>query len=259
MGTQRTLKLLIEYDGTLFHGWQVQASDRTVQGELEHAFETITATRTHIQGAGRTDAGVHALGQVASLRTCHEIGSRELRRGLNALSGPDVSVLGIEEAPAGFCARRWATGKLYRYRILNAEEGSPLRRTTHLHVVRPLDLDAMARAAACLEGRHDFSAFRAADCDREDPVLDVDSCRVIGIGDEVHIEVRAPAFLKNMVRIIAGTLLMAGKGRLAPDAVGEVLASRDRRNAGPTAPPHGLVLVEVYYGSRASAATSSME
>jgi tRNA pseudouridine38-40 synthase len=255
---ERTLRLLIEYDGTGFHGWQVQASGRTVQGELEQAFERITGSRVRIQGAGRTDAGVHALGQVASLRTDHGIGLRELRRGLNALTGPDVSVREAEEASPGFCARRSASGKLYRYRILNADEGSPLRRHTHLHVVRPLDVEAMAAAAGRLEGRHDFDAFRAADCERESAEITLESLTVERAGDEITIEARAPAFLKNMVRVIAGTLHWVGAGRLAPDDMSSILGSRDRRNAGPTAPPHGLVLVRVFYGPRAPATTSSM-
>jgi tRNA pseudouridine38-40 synthase len=256
---RRTLKLVIEYDGSGFHGWQVQTEERTVQGELEAAFERITHEKLRIQGAGRTDAGVHAFGQAGSLTTGHAVGTRELRRGLNALTGDDVAVRSIEEVEPGFCARRSATGKLYRYRILNAEEPSPLRRRTLLHVARPLDLGAMAEAAALLEGRHDFAAFRASDCERDNTVVTMESCRVIARGDEICLEVRAPAFLKNMVRIMAGTLLEAGRGRMTAGDVGDVLASADRRNAGPTAPAHGLVLVEVYYGPRPAPTTSSIE
>lgn len=259
MSERRTLKLLIEYDGTGFHGWQVQSSGRTVQGEIEDAFEQITHETIRIRGAGRTDAGVHALGQVASLETGHGIGIRELRKGLNALTGNDVAVRSVEEVEHGFCARRSAAGKLYRYGILNAPESSPLRRHTLVHVIQPLDVEAMASAAGRLEGRHDFSAFRAADCARDNAVVTLESCRVMARGDEVAVEVRAPSFLMNMVRIIAGTLLEVGKGRMAAGDVEAVLASRDRSNAGPTAPAHGLVLVEVYYGSRAGPTTSSMQ
>ncbi len=258
MPGERTLKLVIEYDGTLFHGWQVQPGERTVQGELQDAFERITHERVHMQGAGRTDAGVHALGQVASLRTQHEIGPRQLLRGLNALTGPDLAVQRVEEMAPGFCARRSAAGKLYRYRILNAPSASPLRRATHLHVIRPLDVGAMGEAAALLEGHHDFEAFRASDCERFSAELLIESCTVAGKDDEVLIEVRGPAFVKNMVRIIAGTLLWVGTGRFEPAVVGDILASGDRSRAGPTAAARGLVLVEVYYGESAGPSTSSM-
>jgi tRNA pseudouridine38-40 synthase len=255
---ERTLKLVIEYDGTLFHGWQVQDAERTVQGELEDAFEQIVHEHVHIQSAGRTDAGVHALGQTASLRTQHEIEPWKLMGGLNALTGPDVSVKQIEEMAPGFCARRSATGKLYRYRILNAPSPSPLRRTTHLHVIRPLDVDAMRQAASLFEGHHDFEAFRASDCERHGAELPVESCTVARMDDEVVIEVRGPGFCKNMVRIMAGTLLWVGSGRLVPADVGDILASRDRGRAGPTAKARGLVLVEVTYGESAGPSTSSM-
>jgi tRNA pseudouridine38-40 synthase len=251
--------MVVEYDGTEFHGWQVQPTERTVQGELEAAFEQITHERARIQGAGRTDAGVHALGQVASLRTTHPVELARLVRGLNALTGPDLAVRAIEEVPPGFCARRSATGKLYRYHILNADEPSPLRRATRLHVRRPLDLRAMAGAAGRLEGHHDFRAFRAADCEREKTQVTLQALSVSREADEVAIEVRAPAFLKNMVRIMAGTLLWVGQGRLGADDVSSILESRDRRRAGPTAPAHGLTLVEVYYERRASPTTSSTQ
>ncbi len=258
MPGERTLKLVVEYEGTLFHGWQVQPRERTVQGELQDAFERIAHERVHIEGAGRTDAGVHALGQTASLRTQHQAGCGELLRGLNALTGPDLAVQRVEEAAPGFSARHGATGKLYRYRILNAPAPSALRRGTHLHVIRPLDVEAMGEAAAVLEGRHDFGAFRASDCERASATLPVESCTVVRLDDEVRIEVRGPAFLKNMVRIIAGTLLWVGTGRFSPADVGDILASRDRRRAGPTAAAHGLVLVQVFYGPRAGPSTSSM-
>jgi len=255
---ERTLRLVIEYDGTLFHGWQVQRDVRTVQGELEAAFTQMTHRSVRITGAGRTDAGVHALGQVASLTTDHPVAIPDLIRGLNALTGPDVAVLSIEEVGEGFSARFDANGKLYRYSILNRPEPSALRRHTHLHVRAPLDLAAMRDGAARLVGTHDFSAFRAADCEREDPTMTLTAVDVIDRDDTVVIEVRGPAFLKNMVRIIAGTLVEVGRGRLEPAAVGDALATGDRSRAGPTAPAHGLVLVEVTYGARAAPSTSSM-
>ena len=249
MPETRTLRLEIEYDGTEFHGWQDQVGVRTVQGELRGAWERITGERAVIQGAGRTDAGVHASGQVASVRTLRDA-DYALVRGLNAVTGWDLSVKRISVAPPGFCARRDANGKMYVYRIFNGREASPLKRRTHLHVRRPLDAGAMNDAAGRLVGVHDFSAFRAADCDRADPTVTMWRLDVARDGDVIEIVAVAPAFLKNMVRIVAGTLFWVGYGRLRPEQVGEILASRDRSVAGPTVPPHGLELVRVYYGRR---------
>jgi tRNA pseudouridine38-40 synthase len=250
MPSTRTLKLLVEYEGTGFHGWQVQKDVRTVQGELESAFERITRERVRITGAGRTDAGVHALGQVASLSTTHTVSTAQLGRGLNALTGPDVAVRDVQEADPDFSARFSANGKLYRYSVLNRPSPSPLLRRTHLHVRRPLDVEAMAEGGRRLVGIHDFQAFRAADCEREDPTVTVQACTVVRRGDAVHVEVRAPAFLKNMVRIVAGTLLEVGAGRKEPEDVTAALESGRRSLAGPTAQAHGLTLVEVFFGPR---------
>ncbi len=243
------VRLEIEYDGTEFHGWQEQPGVRTVQGELRAAWERITGEAAVVQGAGRTDAGVHASGQVASVRTEREP-DYALVRGLNAVTGWDVSVRSASLAPPGFCARRDANGKTYVYRIFNAREPSPLRRRNHLHVRRPLDIGAMADAAGRLIGVHDFTAFQAADCERDDPTVTMWRLEVSRAGDVVEITAVAPAFLKNMVRIIAGTLIWVGAGRLLSGDVGAILASRDRARAGPTVPPHGLELVRVYYGKR---------
>ena len=258
MAGERTLRLVVEYEGTDFHGWQVQNDVRTVQGELEAAFAQMTGEVVRITGAGRTDAGVHALGQVASLRTTHPIDTGELLRGLNAITAPDVTVRSVEVAEEGFSARFSASGKLYRYRILNRREPSALRRRTCWHVRAPLDLEAMRGAAALLVGTHDFSAFRAADCVREDPTVTLERVDVVAREDEVVLQVRGPAFLKNMVRIIAGTLVEVGRGKLDAGAVGDALGTGDRSRAGPTAPALGLVLVEVAYGPRAAPSTSSM-
>jgi tRNA pseudouridine38-40 synthase len=243
----RTLKLVVEYEGTRFHGWQVQNDVRTVQGELEAAFARMTRTQLRITGAGRTDAGVHALGQVASLITEHPIELQDLIRGLNAITGPDVAVRSIDQVEDGFSARYSATGKLYRYAITNRLMPAPLRRRTQLHVRAVLDLSAMRDAASRLVGTHDFSAFRAADCERENPTVPITGIAVVQRDDEILIEVRGPAFLKNMVRIIAGTLVEVGRGKLDPGTVSEALETGDRALAGPTAQAHGLTLVEVFY------------
>jgi tRNA pseudouridine38-40 synthase len=243
----RTIKLTIEYDGTDFHGWQVQPGLRTVQGELQAALRQMTGEDRCARGAGRTDAGVHALGQVATFTTETAIPLEGFRRGLGRLTPPDIGIRAAEEVPEGFDARFSATGKRYRYRLLVAPAPSALRRHVTHWVVRPVDVDAMRAGAAHLVGRHDFAAMHAADDHREDAVRTVFSIDVRGEGDEVVIDVVGEGFLKNMVRIIAGTLLEVGTGKHAPAWIAEVLATRDRRRAGPTLPAQGLCLVEVLY------------
>ena len=246
---RRSYRILVEYDGTDFHGWQAQPDVRTVQGELEKALGTLARQAVRVQGAGRTDAGVHALGQVAAFGLEDGPASAErILSGLNALTHVDIAVRAIEEVPEGFSPRSGVLSKTYRYRIFHDRFPSPLLRRTHLHVYDKLDLDPMRRAAALLEGEHDFSALRASDCTDPNPVRIIRRCTVTAEGHEILIEVVARGFLKNMVRIIAGTLLAVGRGRLAPDDIPRIIASRDRTKAGPTAPAHGLVLVAVVYG-----------
>jgi tRNA pseudouridine38-40 synthase len=246
---KRTFRIVVEYDGADFHGWQVQPDARTVQGEIEKAIETVTGQKVRVQCAGRTDAGVHALGQVAGFSLEGDVPDLDrLLASLNALTGEDVAVLSIEEAPEDFCARSGVVMKTYRYRIWNDRFPSPLRRRTHLHVAQRLDVESMQEAARCLEGEHDFTSFRASDCTDPRPVRSIQSCRVIRDGNEVTVEVRGKGFLKNMVRIIAGTLLLAGRGRLKPGDMASILEARNRTRAGPTAPAHGLMLVSIEYG-----------
>jgi tRNA pseudouridine38-40 synthase len=243
----RRIRIVVEYEGTDFVGWQRQANGPSVQAALEEALARMTGERRVVHGAGRTDAGVHALGQVAAFDLERDLPVARLLRGLNALLPPSVAVVRAEEAPPDFDPRRHALGKLYRYRIWNAEARSPLERRTSWHVRRPLDDAAMARAAACLVGEHDFSAFRAADCERKNPVRRIDRLAVVRAGALVTVEVEATAFLKNMVRILVGSLYEVGRGAAPAAWIAEVLASRDRTRAGPTAPPQGLLLVEVRY------------
>lgn len=243
----RTIKLTIEYDGTGFHGWQTQPGLRTVQGELEAALRTMTREDRCARGAGRTDAGVHALGQVASFTTDRAIPLEGFRKGLGRLTPADIGIRAAEEMPAGFDARFSATGKRYRYRLLPAPAPSPLRRHTTYWVVRPVDPDRMRAAALHLVGRHDFAALQASDDHREDAVRTIRAVEVRRELDEIVVDVVGDGFLKNMVRILVGTLLEVGTGRRSPEWVAEVLAARDRRRAGPTLPAHGLCLVEVHY------------
>jgi tRNA pseudouridine38-40 synthase len=241
-------RLTIEYDGAAFSGWQVQPEKRTVQGEIEKALARILGQGLRVRGASRTDAGVHALGQVACFEIDRELDPRKLAAGISALCRPDAAVVRAEAAPPGFDPRRDARGKRYRYLVLNRATPSPLHRLTAWHVRAPLDLGAMREAAAVLIGTHDFRGFRAADCEREETVRTVTAIEIAPREEQlVEIEVRGTAFLKNMVRIMAGTLVAAGLGKMTTADVARALETGDRTLAGQTAPAHGLTLVEVFY------------
>lgn len=240
-------RLVIEYDGTDFSGWQVQPGRRTVQGVLEDALAVILKGPVRLQGAGRTDAGVHALGQAASFESDFPITPERLRKGLSALARPDIAVVEAAEAPSGFNARFDAVGKHYRYAVLNRPSPSPLRLKTRWFVHRKLDLDLMGGAADLLVGEHDFKGFRAQDCERETTVRRLSQVSVTAHGDEILIDVKGDAFLKNMVRIIAGTLVDVGLGRRTIQSVRDALMQGERTFAGRTAPAPGLTLVRVFY------------
>ncbi len=242
-----TYRITIEYNGTAFCGWQRQPDLLTIQGQLEIAAETIFRQPIQIQGAGRTDSGVHALGQVASFEAPHPIDPKHLRRGLTALAGPDISVIEAALAPDRFNARFDAQGKHYRYQLIARRSPSPLHALYSHHVPAPLDLERMATAAAMLIGEHDFAGFRAADCGRENTVRELSQVTVSAQGTLIAIDVKGTAFLKNMVRIIAGTLIDVSRGRLEPETISRGFESKDRRFAGITAPAKGLTLVEVFY------------
>jgi len=243
----RRIRLVVEYDGTDFVGWQRQENGPSVQAALEEAVARMTGERVVVAGAGRTDAGVHARGQVAAFSTERAIAVDGFRRGLNALLPPSVAVVAADEAPADFDPRRHARGKRYRYRIWNAESRSPLEARTSWHVRAPLDERAMHEAASRLVGRHDFVAFRAADCDRKNTVRRIARLDVARAGPLVTVDAEADAFLKHMVRIVVGSLYEVGRGARPAGWIGEVLDGRDRTRAGPTAPPQGLTLERVDY------------
>jgi tRNA pseudouridine38-40 synthase len=240
-------RLVIEYHGAGFSGWQKQPERRTVQGVLEAALLTILRHPTRLQGAGRTDAGVHALGQTASFETEREVAPDRLRKGLTALSRPDIAVVEAAVAPDGFNARFDAEGKHYRYAVLNRPAPSPLLGGQSFFVPVSLDSNAMAAAARLLVGEHDFSGFRSADCGRENTVRTLTAVSLTRASDLIHIDIKGTAFLKNMVRIIAGTLVDVGRGHLSVDHITSVLKSGDRTQAGQTAPAKGLTLVNVFY------------
>ncbi len=241
-------KLTIEYDGSAFSGWQYQPNVRTVQGVIEQALETMLRQKVRIQGAGRTDAGVHALGQVASFEADTELLPARLQKGISALARPEVAVVDAAIAPPGFNARFDSTGKHYQYQILSRSTPSPMRRHTSYFVPQPLDIDLMQKAGQYLIGEHDFKGFRASDCERKKTVtrLSLVSVRKEESG-LIAIDIEGVAFMKNMVRIIAGTLLEIGRKRLEPEIIQTLFDTGDRTLAGPTAPAQGLTLVKVFY------------
>lgn len=243
----RTIKLVVEYDGTDLCGWQRQDNGPTVQQHLEEALATMTGEATAVIGASRTDAGVHAEGQVACFTTESSIPVDGFRLGLSSALPDSIAVRDAAEVGADFHARFSARGKHYRYRVLARRAPSPLRARTTWHRPRPIDADLMRRAAADLVGEHDFRGFRAAGCQARTTVRTVTSIDIATDDDQVIIDVRGNAFLRNMVRIIAGTLVEVGEGRRPADSIPATLASGDRAAAGQTAPARGLTLVEVFY------------
>lgn len=241
--------LMLEFDGTSFCGWQVQPKQRTVQGDLEAALRTMMQDpELRVMGSGRTDSGVHALGMgVSFLCKKDDIPIRGLVLGLNSQLPDDIVVLSAREVPMEFCARRWAQGKRYRYTIYNAALRSPLYRERAMYVREPLDLDAMREGAMYMLGRHDFTVFRGAKCASKHAVRDVFDVNIFREGPMIHIEVRGSAFVRHMVRNMAGSLVEVGRGNHPPEWIQALIESRDRRKAASTAPAQGLYLVEVYY------------
>jgi tRNA pseudouridine38-40 synthase len=241
-------KLTLEYDGTGLVGWQRQASGLSVQEILETAVERFCAKAVRVQGAGRTDAGVHALAQVAHLDLPRETDPEEIRGALNFHMRPHaVSVLAVEPVPATFNARTSARSRHYRYRILNRRSPPALERGRVWHVAPPLDVGAMREGARHLLGTHDFTTFRDALCQAKSPVRTLDVLDIAQLGEEIVVEARARSFLHHQVRNLVGTLKLVGLGKWSPLHVRRALEARDRRAGGPTAPPQGLCLVAVIY------------
>lgn len=245
----RTLRLTLQYDGTDYVGWQRQANGVSIQGLLEEALQPIEGAHVNVFGAGRTDAGVHALGQVASFRLSATIPPQRLVRALNAVLPADIRVVDAEDAPGDFHARFSATGKVYEYRIINDQAVSPFLRRFVWQVIPPLDLAAIRQASALLIGRHDFAAFQAVRASVRSTERTIRRLEWIeGRGDApLVMQVEGDGFLRHMVRTIAGTLVQVGLGRWPVEYVSDVLASRSRLRAGNTAPAAGLFLVRVLY------------
>jgi len=242
------VKLLLEYDGTRYVGWQAQPNGPSIQAEVERAVGRLHAQPVRVTAAGRTDAGVHALGQVVSFPVDRPLPLRAYVKGMNALLPEDVAVREAALRPDGFDARRDARGKRYRYRIENLPTRAPLGRLRAWQVFRPLDVAAMRAAAVPLLGRHDFTSFRASDCAADHAVRELRRLDVEGApGEAVEVVAEATAFLKHMVRNLVGTLVEVGLGAREAGSLAGLLAARDRTLAGRTAPPQGLVLEEVFY------------
>ena len=241
-------KLTIEYDGTGLVGWQRQANGLSVQEALESAFERFCGERLTVFGAGRTDAGVHALAQVAHVDLAREADPEVIRSAINHHLRPHaISVIEATPAPPGFDARLSARNRRYLYRILNRRAPPALQRGRVWHVAPPLNPAAMQEGARHLVGHHDFSTFRDSLCQAKSPVKTLDVLDVTTDGEEIHIAARARSFLHHQVRNMAGTLKLVGLGQWSPEDVATALAARDRRAGGPTAPAEGLALVAVEY------------
>jgi tRNA pseudouridine38-40 synthase len=243
----RTLKLVLEYDGFDYCGWQVQKQASTLQGVLEAALQTIVGEPIRVSGAGRTDAKVHALGQVASFRCPSNIPSTALQRGLNSLLPRDIAVHEVREMPGEFHARYSALGKLYTYRILNRPTRSAVRSRYTWHIPQPLDVAAMRLAGANLHGTHDFASFQASGSEVATTERTLTELTITHEQDEIRISCTADGFLRHMMRNIVGTLVDVGRGSRLPADLKHILDGRDRRLAGATAPPQGLYLVHVLY------------
>ncbi len=247
--TERNVRLVLEYDGSFFAGWQRQPGLRTVQSALEDALEVVLRQdEVYVKGSGRTDAGVHAYAQVANVRTDSDTSLERIRRGVNALAGPGVRVLEAHEAPPDFDALKSNCGKIYGYRILDRPSPSPLLEGRAWWVRFPLDRELLAAELATLPGTADWNAYRAADCGAPDAVKTLRRAEVRPERDGTCTLVfEGSGFLKQMVRILVGTAIEVGRGAMAPGSMVSIRDGRERRHAGPTAPPHGLYMERVLY------------
>ncbi|BCJ87309.1 tRNA pseudouridine(38-40) synthase TruA [Effusibacillus dendaii] len=243
----RNIRLIISYDGTNFHGFQTQPKLRTVQGQLQEAIEQLTGEYVQVIGSGRTDAGVHAEGQVANFHTSSKIPVDKWPHALNAVLPDDLVVRAAREVSPTFHARFDAKGKIYRYQIDRSVFPDVFVRRYAWHVSYPLDVGKMAQAASHMVGCHDFTSFCNAATPLEDRRRHVTDIRISEAGHLLHVTVSGKGFLWNMVRIMAGTLVDVGKGRIMPDEIPTIIHAQDRTYAGVTAPAHGLTLVQVEY------------
>ncbi len=249
----RSYRMTVAYDGTDYHGWQIQPGEVTIQGTLEAALQSVVGQPVRVVASGRTDAGVHARGQVVSFRCATRLEPDVLRRALNANTPDDIWVRQVLAAADGFHAIRDAVSKRYQYIIQDGVDRDLFARAYNWYVPQTLHVANMSEAAACLVGQHDFSSFEAAGAPRKTSVRTVTRLSVENRGDaterKIIIDIQANGFLYNMVRNIVGSLVLVGRGRQEVQWLAAVLAAKDRKQAGPTAPAHGLTLMEVRYAS----------
>ncbi len=244
----RNIKLLIEYDGTNYLGWQVQAKGLTIQGMIEEKLKLLTGEGVRLIGSGRTDSGAHAFGQVAHFKVQNRMDAGTIQKAINSLLPPDIVIKKVEEVEESFHARKSCISKVYEYRILNTPIRSVFHRGYAWHIPQKLDWEEVKKATQKLVGEHDFSSFRSTGTPTKTAVRKVFRAEwKRGKDGLLRFEIEATGFLKQMVRAIVGTLVEVGKGKIDADAFRRILESKDRKEAGPTAPAHGLFLKEVKY------------
>lgn len=243
----RNIVLVIEYDGTNYHGWQIQKNAITIQEIITKAIEKITDESIDLIGSSRTDSGVHALYQVANFKTCTKIPTSKIPNALNSILPADIVIKDAFEADMNFHSRYSAKGKRYKYIIYNRKFGSPILRNYSWHIDKSLNVEKMMESLKYLEGTHDFSAFKASGSSVKDSIRTVRDISLVKNGFNIEFEIEADGFLYNMVRIIVGTLVEVGLGKISPTDIKKIIESKNRCMAGKTAPPQGLFLTKIYY------------
>jgi len=243
----RNIKITLEYDGTDYYGWQRQKNALSIQGLVEKVLKKVLREKINLIGAGRTDSGVHAKGQVANFRTRSELSLERIQKALNANLPKDICIKRIKEAKKTFNARFDTVGKLYRYEIYSGGEKMPLSRRYSLQIPYKLDVKAMRKAITKLLGKHDFSSFRSSNSNTKTSVRTIKKVSVRKNARRIIIDIEADGFLYNMVRVIVGTLVEIGRGKLSPLSMRKILSARNRSLAGPTVPARGLMLIKVRY------------
>ena len=245
----RNIKLTIEYDGKEFGGWQKQPSKLNIQGEIERAIENITGEKVELIASGRTDAGVHAFAQIANFKTNSNIDIEKIPIAINTQIKQSIRIQNAEEVDLEFHSRYNCKRKTYRYIINNSKYGTAIYRNLSYHVANKLDIDAMKKAIKYFEGEHDFKAFKASGTSAKSSVRTIYNAEIFKEGANVAIDLTGNGFLYNMVRIIAGTMVDVGLGKIKPEEIPHIIEGKDRNRAGKTLPPYGLVLVKVEYSN----------
>lgn len=243
----RNIRIVLAYDGTPYLGWQIQPQGPTVQSVLQESLKLITGEEVAVKGSGRTDAGVHALGQVANFNTYSAINPQAFLRALNSVLPPTIAITGADEVDPAFDAQFSTVNKLYLYRVFNRTIRSPFELKRSWHINTRLDVEMMSSASLMILGKKDFSSFRASGCVAMSPVRTISRCDVVREGDIITFQLEADGFLRHMVRNIVGTLVEVGRNRFSTDDFAAVVAARNRTKAGIAAPPHGLYLARVDY------------